>query len=358
MLMYMDMLKKYKILHIFNDPKFSKDFFYFLIRHNVQLGSHFLFHYRCSKKNYNNFGMQSIFATHFLSPVANLLMLKSLFQSEKIIIHCLASPFLLLYLFIFPSFAKKSYWVVWGKDLYFYRTLKKKRLYHVIYEFFRKKAIKNISHIITYSQGDYELAKKWYGSKAKWHRSFMYPSNLYKDVTIPEKTEDTIVILVGNSADPSNNHQDAFLLLEKFKHNDIKIIVPLSYGEKKYARQIVTSGRKIFGEKFLPIEELLPLDDYIDLLKSVDVAVFPHKRQQAMGNITTLLGMGKKVYIRNDITTWGLLESIGVQVYDFQDFNLVSLDKNVKIKNISVIKTVFSEENLLQQWEQISADVP
>lgn len=354
----MDIPNKYKILHIFNDPKFSEGFFSFLIRHNVNLDNHFLFHYRCKKQSCNSFGMQTIFATHFFSPIANLLMLKPLFQSEKIIIHCLASPFLLLYLFIFPSLARKSYWVVWGKDLYFYRTLKKKCFYHTIYEFFRKKVIKNIGHIITYSPGDYELTKKWYGSKAKWHKSFMYPSNLYKDITVPKKTEGTIIILVGNSADPSNNHLDAFLLLEKFKHNDIKIIVPLSYGEKKYARQIIKSGKKIFGEKFFPIEELLPLDDYINLLKNIDIAVFPHKRQQAMGNITTLLGMGKKVYIRNDITTWNLLESIDVQAYDFKNFNLLSLDEVVKIKNKNTIKAIFSEENLLKQWEQISADIP
>jgi len=348
--------KKYKILHIFNDPKFSESFFEFLIRHNVKLDNHFLFHYRCTKSSGKNFGMRAIFAPHFFSPLANLLLLKSLFQAEKIIIHCLASPFLLFYLSLFPSLADKSYWVIWGKDLYFYKTLLKRRFYHNIYEFFRKRAIKKIRHIITFTHGDYELAKEWYQSQATWHKSFMYPSNLYKDISVSGKREGTIVILVGNSADPTNNHLEIFSLLEKFKHEDIELVVPLSYGDKKYAKQVIEYGRRSFKEKFYPIEELLPLSEYLNLLKRVEIGIFAHKRQQAMGNIITLLGMGKKVYIRNDITSWRTLKDLGVEIHDIYDFDLVREDEGAKQNNQATIKEVYSEENLLKQWNQIAAD--
>jgi len=34
----------------------------------------------------------------------------------------------------------------------------------------------------------------------------------------------------------------------------------------------------------------MPLDEYLNLLAKIDIAIFNHKRKQAMGNITTLLG--------------------------------------------------------------------
>jgi hypothetical protein len=34
----------------------------------------------------------------------------------------------------------------------------------------------------------------------------------------------------------------------------------------------------------------MPFDEYLNLLAKVDIVIFKHKRQQAMGNITTLLG--------------------------------------------------------------------
>ena len=350
--------KKFKILHIFNDPKFSADFFEFLIQHNVKLDDQFLFHYRCRKSTCNNYGMQAIFAPHFFSLIPNLLMLNPLFRSEKIIIHSLASPFLLLYLYIFPSLAHKSYWAIWGKDLYYYKTLKQIRFYHNIYEFFRKRVIKEIRHIIGFSQEDYELARKWYGSTAELHKCFMYPSNCYKEIPTPGKKGGPVILLVGNSADPSNNHIEAFSLLEKYKHDDIKIITPLSYGDNNYAKQVIKVGKRLFGRKYAPIEELLPLADYLDLLARVDIGIFAHKRQQAMGNIITLLGMKKKVYIRNDITTWKTLEYLGVKIYDLYDLNLLEPDKQTMKNNHSIIKMVFSEENLLHQWNKISDHKP
>lgn len=302
--------------------------------------------------------MPAIFASHFFSPIPNLLMLKPLFESEKIIIHCLASPALLFYLYLFPELSRKCYWSIWGKDLYFYRTLPKKHFYHSIYEFFRRKVIKNIGHIITYSIGDYELAREWYGTKATWHKSFMYPSNLYKEIPYQKQKERRITLLVGNSADPSNNHFDAFKLLKKFKNEDIKIIVPLSYGNKHYAKQVIKMGKSIFNDKFTYLDELMPLNEYLKLLSNIDIGVFSHHRQQAMGNITTLLGMGKKVYLRRDVTTWRTLEDTGAKLFELSKLNLELLDSKTKDHNKNVIKNTFSEEALLRQWNNIAASKP
>ena len=48
----------------------------------------------------------------------------------------------------------------------------------------------------------------------------------------PPKDEKQIInILIGNSATETNNHIEVLDLLSKFKNEDIKIYVPLSYGD-------------------------------------------------------------------------------------------------------------------------------
>ena len=89
--------------------------------------------------------------------------------------------------------------------------------------------IKRIGNLITFIDGDYHLAQKWYGAKGKYQKSFNYPSNLYKDHQITDKLEKTIYIQIGNSADSSNNHLEILENLVKFKDKDIKIIAPPQY---------------------------------------------------------------------------------------------------------------------------------
>ncbi|NKB38879.1 MAG: hypothetical protein GKR93_17235 [Gammaproteobacteria bacterium] len=302
--------------------------------------------------------MPAIFSPGFFTLLPNLLLLRPLFSSKKIIIHSLSSPFLILYLCLFPSLARKCYWVIWGKDLYFHKTLLKKRLYHSVFEFFRKIAIRKIPYIITFNEGDFQLAEKWYHCNAKLFKSFMYPSNLYDVYPITRPENGKVVILLGNSADESNNHLEAFRLLEKYKDADIEIVVPLSYGNQKYTNTVIKMGKELFANKFIPLTDFIPLNDYLDLLARVDIGLFMHKRQQAMGNITTLLGMAKKVYLRSDITTWKLMHTLDIKVFNVANFKLDRIDRHVAAHNIKLVESVFSEENLLKQWNEISSHEP
>ena len=348
----------YRTLHIFNDPKFSKGYFKFLRDNDFDLRRHRLFHYRTHHSHYPDYGIPTTHAAHFASIAPNLSLLWQLIKADKIIVHCLAAPALLLYLFLFPTLAKKCYWVIWGKDLYFYSTLIKKRFYHKLYEFFRKRVIPNIRNIVSDNQGDIKLLQEWYGVTPKNFPGFTYPSNLYKEAPLTKRANNTVTILVGNSADSSNNHLEAFALLAPSKDRDIEIFAPLSYGNKQYAVQVAQKGKQLFGQKFKALTELLPTDEYLALLARIDIAIFAHERQQAMGNIITLLGMGKNVYIRNDISTWNHLHTVGVKINALEDFSLALHDQATKEHNRHLIKTAYSPQNLIAQWQSIFAASP
>ena len=272
-------------------------------------------------------------------------LLRHLYKAEKIIIHGLWSENFLKVLYLTPCLLKKSYWVMWGGDFYF--PDKQSNI--------KKQVIKKIGHFVTYIKGDYELVKKWYGANGEYHECIMYPSNLFKEYNvdnIPQK--DYIAIQIGNSATETNNHFEVFEKLKKYRNENIMLYVPLSYGDKEYAKKVIKKGYEIFGEKkFKPILEFMPFDKYLEFLAKIDIAIFNHNRQQGMGNIITLLGLGKKVYMRSDVTSWKMFEEKGIKIFDFENIEISLIDERIKKENIEKIKTYFSEENLKSQLEKI-----
>jgi hypothetical protein len=268
---------------------------------------------------------------------------KELYNADKIILHGLWSGKLIQLLFLQPWLLKKCYHVMWGGDFYFPQKQ----------SWIKKQIIKKMAHFITYIKGDYELAQKWYEANGKYHECFMYPSNLYKEYDIKPKAHTTVNIQLGNSADPTNNHIDVLKQLKKYKDEDIKIFVPLSYGDQEYAKEVIKYGKSIFEDKFVTLTEFMPFEKYLEFLGEIDIAIFAHKRQQAMGNTITLLGLGKKVYMRSDITPWKLFKDIDVKFFDVDNIEIDLIDEKIKKQNQQKIKEYFSEKNYLKQLQNL-----
>jgi len=121
----------------------------------------------------------------------------------------------------------------------------------------------------------------------------------------------------------------------------------------EYAEQVSKLGGKLFGDKFMPLLDFMPFEKYLELLGQIDITVFAHKRQQAMGNTITLLGLGKKVYMRNDVTPWEFLMELGVEVCDLEQLDIQRLSKNEAVRNREIIKNYFSKQKLVEQLEDV-----
>ena len=115
----------------------------------------------------------------------------------------------------------------------------------------------------------------------------------------------------------------------------------------------------LYGDKFRPLDDFLPPQEYQKILNSVDVAIFNHDRQQALGNILILLHLGKKVFVKNDITTWNFLKKKGLTVYNTYDIDksnfeeFIFLDESTKEKNREMVEKEFSEEKCVKLWRNI-----
>jgi len=345
------------ILHICTSEKFIPDYIKFINTY-FDVKNHIFIIYGGDNSKYpvDN----SLNVTNYFNKIKFFKLVNALYRADKVIVHGLFEVRLIRILAVMPWILRKTCWVIWGGDLYrwgyqyswrnltWYKWALTSPL-GWLDELARRFVIKRFGVLITHVEGDYALARERYQASGRWQECFMYPSNLYQDFPLQPKIHDTINIQVGNSADPSNNHLEVLEKLKAFRDQSIRIYVPLSYGDLEYAETIISYGRENFADKFFPLTEFMPFKNYLDFLALVDIAIFNHKRQQGMGNVTVLLGLGKKIYLQKNLTSWSTIKSLNVAIFEISQLNLELLDIETKNINIKNIKEYFSKEQLKKQ---------
>lgn len=254
--------------------------------------------------------------------------IKSILQSsEKIVVHGFFSPWLMLFLVRRKSFARKTYIVFWGGDLYPHistnTSIKQTLLLRL-----KKMVIKNSAGVANLIEADYRLVKDLFGEQ-RCHLLVDYPFDY--DAIDPNKNylkaTDPPVILLGNSATPTNMHAEIIDKLARYSESDFLVICPLSYGDPEYRDEIVRYGEMKLGQRFFPLVELEDEALYRERLSKVSVGIFNNNRQQGMGNIVLLLGMGAKVYLRKDTGMWAhFSENVHAKVFDIEEIGSKSFD--------------------------------
>jgi dTDP-N-acetylfucosamine:lipid II N-acetylfucosaminyltransferase len=121
-------------------------------------------------------------------------------------------------------------------------------------------------------------------------------------------------VLVGNSATATNNHADVFRLLATLDLGERRVITPLTYGDDAYRDAVITDGKAVLGERFVPVVDHLPLADYLALTASCSVVVFAHQRQQGLGNIGAAMHRGAHLYLADSSPLVPWLRANGMTV--------------------------------------------
>lgn len=272
---------------------------------------------------------------------------------DKIFIHAFYDRDLLKFLFENRHCIdfNKVVFIAWGADIYnsIFRLKKKvigvrdifSRLKVRFYEKIKKILMRKVRLYMTFACDDINIINGFYGANG-FQFDCLYPSTVnLEDLNKIKKTrkdtiKDTIkgthrsiMILLGNSASDTNQHIQMLDILAKYKNENLSIICPLSYGDKEYAVKIKNYGLKLFGDKFIPLMEYMSPVEYANILGKVDIAVFNHNRQQATGNIEILAYLGKKIFIRSDISSWNhyvvrdkcaFFDTKNIEGMSFEDF--------------------------------------
>ena len=181
---------------------------------------------------------------------------------------------------------------------------------------------------------------------------FSYNQNVDAAVDISSRTKlasEPVIVQLGNSAVPSNNHLEALVALSKYKSENIQVSIPLAYGNLEYQQYITQKARNCLGDKAIPLDGFVPREQYVKNISEVDVAVMFHNRSQALGNCGALIALGKKLYIKRNNVLWDLFANLGIKCFDANTIESLSFNEFIsplsdkeKSKNISIIKDAFN----------------
>lgn len=327
------------ILHIIYNDKFTIDYINFFNSNFSQYDNQFIIYGFRKDRDYTKYN--NVTRINNIIQINKMIhSLRLMSKAEKIIVTgCFGIEQLL-----FPLPKKiwnKIYMQFWGGDYMRFKNVESSASKSV----FKKCLIKS-KKLLVLTPFEYDEIKNIFNIEKRYDVTPV-PSNisldLYKKIRLETSKHDYVNILLGNSATVENNHISTLNVLSKYKNDNIKIYCPLSYGNKEYGNKVIQYGKQIFGDKFIPLVDFMPYDEYAKLLNNCDVALFNMERQQALGNIFIMFALGKKVFLNKNNPAHKYFSSINVKTFLIGDINSLSLEQFVS----------YSEDNIKNNLEYI-----
>lgn len=339
-------LKTAKVVHIMHSEKFDRAFVN-MINRNFNPEDHI---FLCSTNIVPNIEEwlpigNNVFNINDLSTVD-----LAYAGIQQIICHSLIRNDLIIELCKNPALLLKSYWDMWGLDLY-----EAKR--DTINDFIRQ----NFKGYIGKNDEDY--ARKKYGMKGKFFDAvYNFPISKEMLDNVIVKSKDYIQIQINNSCDLST--LDMLDVLSKFKNENIKITTILSYepnGKTNCFDAIIKKGVEVFKDKFEYIRTWMNPKQYAQHLGQNDILILCQNKQQGVGNTIASLYLGKKVFIRSDVSVNKYLNSQGVKIYNSDEIKDMTFSEfiefNEKENNCKNIQKYFDEKHIANMWKKVFDDV-
>lgn len=106
----------------------------------------------------------------------------------------------------------------------------------------------------------------------------------------------TFNVLLGHRGKSEGNHIELLDKLTRYIPN-IKIYVPLSYGDSEYIQKVTKYVSELHSDNIEIISEFMPPDKYALLLSSMHIGIFDGVTSYALGNISMMLEFCKTIYL-------------------------------------------------------------
>lgn len=277
------------------------------------------------------------------------------------------------------------FWILWGAELY--NQVLSKRGYELYYKnqpplSLRAKIRRLIERfgIYSYSEikffklfnqrrvtmvcapNEFELIRKYYPKETltllNEPNYFYYPIDEILGDKLKNAKAEGDIILVGNSASWTNNHEYVFDYLKNLDIKGKKIVTPLSYGgNDNYINNIVSKGHLYFEDSFKPLLKFLPLEEYNALMANSVVCIYGSWRQEAMGNIVIALYLGSKVFLSERNPLYEEFKRKGLVVFKLEDIDQKSLDATLDSEEKRINREILSESNNWERLKQLTYNI-
>ena len=292
-------------------------------------------------------------------PYLSLQLLKYIWlasRHQKIVIHgyrkCLAP-------LVNSLISKKTFiWVAWGGgDLYAAESS---------YPYWNKiwKLTKaQFSTVLCFTGSDYKVLQNRYD----------YQKNVTKVVyfnplepmkirpVVKKETGELPTVMLGHAGFSHLGHAE---IAETLPLNHIdKVVVPLSYGEKRYSSRLAEKLQTQYdSQKFDIIEKYMTPDEYSKFLSTIDVFVIKSHNQVALSTLYYMLAHGVTVYINKGggVLWQHLVEDCGFVAFALEDLKsdaeMRTLNHEEQTHNVTVGIRFMDKERIRHDWLNILAE--
>ena len=293
---------------------------------------------------------------------------RALKEADVVLWHGLIYPGrFMLFLAANPAFLRKSVWVMWGIDLYNWKregnSLRNKVINYLNFycrchmkaavallptdkEYFQEQFSNKIPCYVT----PYPISEESFRSMEHYRNS-------------KPRKNGKVFIQVAHNAHTFNNHIEILESLLPFKDENIKLFLPLSYGNDwhtssaSYVRGISKFLADNFPHKACNIYKLMPQVEYTEFLWNMDIAIFNAKRQNALGNVLKLLYMGNKVFMTSDGPLYAFFQEKGIPICDTKKISSMTYEEFIApVDNSPAIQWIwdtYHPENSYKSWKLI-----
>lgn len=266
---------------------------------------------------------------------SNLSLLREYMKNaDYVIMHGMVLSVLQLYR-LPKLLLKKVIWVVWGSDIYLVKekntTFKSflKNIYRDITFKLKIHRIKNIRGIGFGFKYDSLIVNRLFGNKVNFYNMPYFQ----QDFNRSEHSDNTapIKIMIGHSAFPFLNHIEMLKKLQTYRDENICVSLVLAYGHAVYKETVLKTALELFGsDKVEIIDKTLSYDDYVEYIKTIDIAVLDFTHQSALGNFYLLNYFGKKMYLNEQGILYKCCTIEGIKTYKTSQIGLISFQDFVE----------------------------
>lgn len=219
------------------------------------------------------------------------------------------------------------------------------------------RAISRIDFFAGVFPSEYDLLKKhcpYFHAKQLTH-NYIHPEEFdIKDIDNIKKINGHNILL-GNSAAYLCNHLDImYTLFNKTTIRDYNIYCPLSYdGNMFYIKMVIKEGKKLFGDRFKPMLNYLPFDEYTKIIQSCNSVILGYEQQSATCTCLTSLWNGLKVFVPKDSMNYNEYRNQeGLEIYsiedDLDDSTISMCMSNCLIEQRKKISSIYS----YNRWQE------
>lgn len=299
---------------------------------------------------------------------------KQLDEADVVIWHSLyfTTQKYLYFLYVNRKYLKKSVWIEWGADLYLWQydagSLKGRIKNHINGAV--RRAMPRVG--CCFPVDEIEVHRQFGEGVQCFYTPLANPkkeaTGLIEQIEAsrPEGEPDPdrrIQVQIAHNSFQFNNHVRIIERLRHFKDENVRFILPLSYGiygingqygGVKYRDAVIKYAREALGKnKVAVIKKNIPFDSYIRFLWNIDVVVFDFDRPCGLGTLRILLLMGKKIFLPAGTPYYDFLVSKGLPIFDTNAIRRMSWEEFTAPPVYTTKEWVYSymnNDDVIQHW--------